>query len=67
MKKFKVSEDVVIEALGPNEVEHPLIYLRFEDHPEPQVIPIFSVEIRDLIAALTEAACWIASEVGGEP
>ncbi len=66
MKKFKVSEDVVVEALGPGEAECPLVYLRFEDHPEPQIIPIFSIEIRDLIAALTDAAVWIADQVGGE-
>ena len=68
MKKFKVAEGVIVEALGPNESETPLVFIKFEDYPDGvQAIPIFSVEIRDLVKALQDAACWIADQVRGEP
>ena len=63
-KKFDVTDDIWIEALGPDEAEHPLVYLIFEDHPEPQSIPIFAEEVKTLVAVLTEAGVWLADQVG---
>jgi len=62
-EKFEVTDDVFIEALGPDEAEHPLVYLIFEDHPETQSIPIFAGEIRILIQKLEDAAVWLADQV----
>ncbi len=63
-EKFEVTDDIFIEALGPDEAEHPLVYLIFEDHPETQSIPVFAGEIRTLIQKLQDAAVWIADQVG---
>jgi hypothetical protein len=62
-ERFDVTGDVWIEALGPDEAEHPLVYLIFEDHPETQSIPIFAKEIRTLIQKLQDAAVWLANQV----
>jgi len=60
MKKFKVTEDVIIEALAGDEAEVPMIYLVFHDFPgDCQTIPVFADEIRILIATLTDAAVWL--------
>jgi len=64
MKKFDVTGDVYIEALGSDEAEHPLVYLIFEDHPEPQSIPIFAEEVMTLIQRLMIAAVWLADQIG---
>lgn len=62
-EKFGVIDNVWIEALGPDEAEHPLIYLIFNDFPETQSIPIFAKEIKTLIQKLTDAAVWLADQV----
>ena len=62
-QKFDVTGDVYIEALGPDEAEHPLVYLVFDDHPETQSIPVFAGEIKTLIQKLTDAAVWLADRV----
>ena len=67
MKKFKVSEDVTIEALGPNEAQDPLIYIVFDDHPDCQSIPLYAHQVKALVAALVDAGAWLADQVGGEP
>lgn len=64
-QKFDVTDDVWIEALGPDEAEHPLVYLIFDDgQGEQQSIPIFAEEIKALVAILTEAGVWLADQVG---
>lgn len=60
--QFQVTPDIFVEALGPNEAESPLIYIRFEDYPEPQSVPVFADEIRPLIDALTGAASWLSNQ-----
>jgi hypothetical protein len=63
MKKFEVCPGITLEALGPTEAETPLIYIIFDDYPERQSVPVFAHEIKALIAALTEAAVWLANQV----
>ena len=53
---------MIIEALGPDEAEDPLVYIKAEDYPEDQVVIVFAREIKPLIVALTEAAVWLADE-----
>ena len=66
MKKFEVTDDICIQALGAAESQKPLIHIVFDDFPDCQIIPIFADEIRALIAALTEAAVWLADGVGND-
>lgn len=66
MKRIDVTEGVFIEALGPDEAQDPIVYIVFDDYPDPQSIPIFSKEIKAMIEALTEAAVWLADQVGGD-
>jgi len=63
-KIFEVAEGITVEALGPDEAQDPLIYIIFDDHPEPQSVPVFVYEIKTLVAVLTEAAVWLADQVG---
>jgi len=63
-EKFDITDDVWIEALGPDEAEHPLVYLVFDDYPDPQSIPVFAGEIKVLIQKLQDAAVWIADQIG---
>lgn len=63
MKIFKVTEELTVEALGPDEAEEPLIYIKAKDCPEDQVVVVFAREIRPLVAALTEAAVWLTNEM----
>lgn len=65
-EKFEVTDDVYIEALGPDEAERPLVYLIFDDYPDTQSIPVFAEEIKPLIQKLTDAAVWLADQVGDE-
>lgn len=65
MKKFDVTKSVFIEALGPTEAQDPVVYLVFDDFPERQSIPVFAREIKALVNALAEAACWIAESWTG--
>jgi hypothetical protein len=65
MKKIDVTEGVFIEALGPDEAQDPIVYLIFDDFPERQSIPVYAREIRALVAALAEAAGWIAENWTG--
>lgn len=66
MKRIDVSEGIFIEALGPDEAQDPLVYIVFDDFPETQSVPVFAKEIKGLIAALTEAAIWIAGQIEQE-
>lgn len=59
MQTFKVTDDLVVEALGPDEAEKPLVYIKANN----QVVIVFSDEIRHLMSALAEAAGWLAETV----
>ena len=61
-EKFDVTNDVYIEALGPDEAEDPLVYVILDDYPETQIVPIFAREIESFVAALAEAAVWLAGQ-----
>jgi len=65
MQTYKVTEGITIEALGPSETETPVVYIKFDDYPEPVSIPVFGNEIKALCAALVEAAVWLADQVKG--
>lgn len=60
MKTFRVTKDMYLEAWGGDGV----IFFKLGTHPEVQSIPIFGHEIKALVAALTDAAAWIADQVG---
>lgn len=64
-KKFRVTDTVFIEALGSDRIEDPLVFI-ISEAPivERQVIVVFADEIKALIEALTEAAVWLADQVG---
>lgn len=76
MKRIDVTETIFIEILRTDEIDDPLVFIISDAIPktfeilglptegERQVVAVFADEIRDMIAALTEAVVYLADQVG---
>lgn len=61
-KKFRVTDELFIEILDSDKTQ---IYIVFEDSLGLRSgVGIASKDVKALVAALTEAAVWLADQVG---
>ena len=65
-QKFDVADGIFVKAFGPDEMQDPIVYIIFDDYPDTQSVPIYAHKIKAMIAALTDAAVWLADQVGDD-